>query len=57
MTVSVYVGVGSRYEPDDRAGISHVVEHLVFKGTGRRPNPIDISGGVRGRRRRAERLD
>ena len=48
VTVSVYVGVGSRYEPDDRAGISHVVEHLVFKGTERRPNPIDISGGVEG---------
>ena len=48
VTVSVYVGVGSRYEPDDRAGISHVVEHLVFKGTGKRPHPIDISGGVEG---------
>lgn len=48
VTVSVYVGVGSRYEPDDRAGISHVVEHLVFKGTGRRPRPIDISGSVEG---------
>ncbi len=48
VAVSVYVGVGSRYEPDDRAGISHVVEHLVFKGTERRPRPIDISGGVEG---------
>ena len=48
VTVSVYVGVGSRYEPDDLAGISHVVEHLVFKGTGKRPHPIDISGGVEG---------
>ena len=48
VTVSVYVGVGSRYEPDDRAGISHVVEHLAFKGTGKRPNPIDISGPVEG---------
>ena len=48
VTVSVYVGVGSRYEPDDRAGLSHVVEHLVFKGTEKRPNPVDISGGVEG---------
>lgn len=48
VTMSVYVGVGSRYEPDDRAGISHVVEHLVFKGTRKRPRPIDISGGVEG---------
>ena len=57
VTVSVYAGVGSRYEPDDRAGISHVVEHLVFKGTERRPHPIDISGGVEGVGGRAERLD
>jgi len=48
VTVSIYVGVGSRYEPDDLAGISHVVEHLVFKGTEKRPHPIDISGGVEG---------
>ena len=48
VTASIYVGVGSRYEADEQAGISHVVEHLVFKGTERRPNPTDISGAVEG---------
>lgn len=46
VTISAYVGVGSRYEPDDRAGVSHFVEHMVFKGTDRRPDPVDISAQV-----------
>jgi predicted Zn-dependent peptidase len=48
VSVSVYVGVGSRYETDERAGISHLVEHLVFKGTEKRPTPAEISGAVEG---------
>ena len=48
VSISVFVGVGSRYEPAERAGISHVVEHLVFKGTEKRPTPVEISGAVEG---------
>ena len=47
-SVSLFVGVGSRYDPADQAGISHVVEHLVFKGTNRRPSASEISGTVEG---------
>lgn len=32
----VWVGVGSRDEPASRAGASHYLEHLLFKGTARR---------------------
>ncbi|MCU1693175.1 MAG: putative family peptidase, partial [Frankiales bacterium] len=32
----VWVGVGSRDEPDELAGASHFLEHLLFKGTARR---------------------
>ncbi len=46
VAISAYVGVGSRYEPDDRAGVSHFVEHMVFKGTERRPDPVDISAQI-----------
>ena len=46
VTACVFVGVGSRYEDDERAGLSHFIEHLVFKGTRRRPDPKDISGTV-----------
>ena len=43
VSISVFIGVGSRYEPAEQAGISHFVEHLVFKGTERRPAPEQIS--------------
>lgn len=46
VTACAFVGVGSRYEDDGRAGLSHFIEHLVFKGTHRRPDPKDISGTV-----------
>jgi len=36
VSVGVWVGVGSRQEPSSLAGISHLVEHLLFKGTERR---------------------
>lgn len=47
-TVSIYlsIGVGSRYESDEQAGISHFIEHLLFKGTNRRPSPVDITSTV-----------
>lgn len=42
-TVLVLVKVGSRNEPDEVWGGSHYIEHLMFKGTEKRPNTIDIS--------------
>ncbi len=35
-TVGMWVGVGSRDETDDCHGSTHFLEHLLFKGTGRR---------------------
>lgn len=43
VSVSLYIGAGSRYERPDEAGISHLIEHLVFKGTPRRPTAQQIS--------------
>ena len=48
VTVSVYIGVGSRYESAEQAGVSHLIEHLVFKGTKRRPTPLEISSTIEG---------
>ncbi len=31
--ISIYVGLGSALEPRELAGISHFIEHTVFKGT------------------------
>ena len=40
--------VGSRYETDEHAGISHFIEHMLFKGTPTRPNPEQISEEIEG---------
>jgi len=42
-TVMVAVAVGSRYETDKEAGLSHFIEHMMFKGTEKRPSTLDIS--------------
>ena len=36
VAVAYWVGTGSRDEPDELAGASHFLEHLLFKGTERR---------------------
>ncbi|MEK7217663.1 MAG: pitrilysin family protein [Patescibacteria group bacterium] len=43
VTVMVMVGTGSKYETKDINGISHFLEHMMFKGTEKRPGPLDIS--------------
>ncbi|MBX5443890.1 pitrilysin family protein [Sphaerobacter sp.] len=44
----LYFRVGSRYESDEQAGISHFLEHMVFKGTERRPDPIMLTQEIEG---------
>ena len=36
VAVGIWVDTGSRYESESRGGISHLIEHLVFKGTASR---------------------
>ncbi|MEK7609822.1 MAG: pitrilysin family protein [Patescibacteria group bacterium] len=43
VTVLVMVEAGSKYENKKNNGISHFLEHMVFKGTPRRPKSGDIS--------------
>lgn len=43
VTVLVLFPVGSRYETKNISGISHFVEHMIFKGTEKRPTYLDIS--------------
>jgi predicted Zn-dependent peptidase len=40
--------IGSRYETDEHAGISHFIEHMVFKGTPTRPAPEQIAEEIEG---------
>jgi predicted Zn-dependent peptidase len=42
------VGVGSRYEKPEQAGISHFLEHLPFKGTANYPTSMDLATAIDG---------
>jgi len=42
-TVLVLVGAGSKYETKKINGLSHFLEHMLFKGTEKRPTARDIS--------------
>ena len=48
VAVGLFVGVGSRREDDAHAGLSHLLEHLVFKGTRGYPDPGGLSEAVEG---------
>ena len=50
VSVGIWVGNGSRYEPAELNGISHFIEHMIFKGTEKRSArhiaiAIDALGG------------
>ena len=47
-TVAVAVEAGSEYESKEVNGISHFLEHMCFKGTTKRPRPIDIASELDG---------
>jgi predicted Zn-dependent peptidase len=46
VTCFIMVAAGSRYETRPTNGIAHFTEHMVFKGTERRPTARDIAAAV-----------
>lgn len=42
-TILVIANVGNRFEEKSQSGISHFLEHMVFKGTKKRPDTLTIS--------------
>jgi predicted Zn-dependent peptidase len=42
-TVLLMIGVGGRFETEKQAGLSHFIEHMLFKGTTNRPTAQSIS--------------
>ena len=42
------IGAGSRYEEEKHQGISHLIEHMLFKGTNQRKNTLEISQVIEG---------
>ena len=48
VAMAVFVATGSRYESDAEAGMSHFVEHVLFKGSSRWPTAQAISEAIEG---------
>ena len=48
VSVNVFVGAGSRGEAPRTQGVAHFLEHMVFKGTPRRPNAIAVAETIEG---------
>ncbi len=48
VSVNVFVGIGSRGEDRRTNGVSHYMEHMLFKGTERRPDAIIIAEAIEG---------
>jgi len=48
VSICVFIGVGSRYETEQQAGVSHFIEHLLFKGTPKRTTAREISMAIEG---------
>ena len=48
-SLAVFVGAGSRLEDRKSAGMAHFMEHIVFKGTKKRPMAADISQEIESR--------
>lgn len=46
--IGIFAGVGSRYEREHERGISHFIEHMMFKGTERRPTAQQIAEAIEG---------
>jgi len=48
VSIGFFLGVGSRYETDEQGGASHFIEHMLFKGTEKRPTAKDIAIAIEG---------
>lgn len=48
VSIGVFVGIGSRYENETQSGMSHFVEHMLFKGTTQRPSSQLIAEAIEG---------
>ena len=47
-SIAYFVGIGSRGEQPRTNGLSHYMEHMLFKGSDKRPTAPDISEAIEG---------
>lgn len=48
ISLGFFLAIGSRYEEQTQGGISHFIEHMLFKGAEQRPTAKDISEAIEG---------
>ncbi len=48
VTISIFIATGSRYEKTREMGISHFLEHILFRGTEKRPSSRELSEAIEG---------
>ncbi|HEX3629238.1 MAG TPA: pitrilysin family protein, partial [Candidatus Dormibacteraeota bacterium] len=48
ITMAVFFKVGSRYETDREAGVSHFLEHMFFKGSAKYAGAKEIAEAIEG---------
>ena len=48
VSVGFFIGVGSRFEDEEENGTSHFLEHMLFKGTEKRPTAREIAVTIEG---------
>lgn len=48
VSTSFFVNAGSRHETEGAYGIAHFIEHMLFKGTEKRPTSREVSESIEG---------
>jgi predicted Zn-dependent peptidase len=48
VSINVFVGAGSRGEGERTKGLAHFLEHMMFKGTPKRPSAIEVAEAIEG---------
>ncbi|MBI2845086.1 MAG: insulinase family protein [Chloroflexi bacterium] len=48
VSLAFFLAIGSRYEEATLGGISHFIEHMLFKGTEKRPTAKEVSEAIEG---------
>lgn len=43
VVVDLFVGAGGKYEQESEHGLAHFLEHMAFKGTKKRPDPLTMA--------------
>ena len=46
VSVNICVGAGSKYETSSNSGVSHFLEHMLFKGTKSWPSPEKLTSAI-----------